>query len=572
MLLTILIITLACNPDSRSSTASAPSDAIQNDSGPRRVAPVRTPTPDPDAQTPEHGGILILANRGDPPVGFDTLRTSSIALNHVGGSLFGPGNLVRRCRANMFMICPDLATNWTAAPGFKEWTFTVRPDAFWHDGPPLTAEDIKFWLEIAAFGAEANGKRRASAYARGQLGMIERVEALPNNQLRVTLAERNAQFLEVLANPRLKIAHPRHLMEERLRSGELTLTPLAVGLVGTGPFRLEQYQPGTIVRVRRFERYWERDNGGRRLPYLDGIDFIIMPEPFAMDAAFRTGRIHGGARGRAHYLSVPRKEAYDRALGDQVTYAQVGGSTFRLAFNVLRPGPWEDARVRRAISLWIDKQAAIPVALGGFGWTSPGLGPENPFDKKLFLNWPKFDRGTLEERRAEAVRLMTEAGHAEGFTMGHVCRAISTERCLFLKDQLAGLGIDLRLDIVDEGRWNQARVSLGHDSQQGAGTPPTVPEAKESVYGRFSQNPDAYSKHEDTVIDDFFRQLRQALTLPQRVDIWRRLERYIFAEQAYIVPIAVRIEVIPYRTYVRGLVIPPEDDHTHTDFTTVWLD
>ena len=572
VLLTVLLVTVACGAGSRAGTPSVPSGAIQDESGAARAGPFPSPTPGFATQAPERGGVLVLANRSDPPAGFDTLRTSSIALIHIGGALFGPGNLVRRCRANMFMVCPDLATSWTAAPGFAEWTFTIRPDAYWHDGVPFTAEDAKFWFELAAFDTEATGTRRVSAYSRGLLGFIERVETLPNNQLRITLAERNAQFLEILANPRLKIAHPRHLMEQAIRDGEPSVTPLSVGLVGTGAYRLEQYKPTTSIRVRRFERYWERDAGGRRLPYLDGIDYVIIPEPFAMDAAFRTGRIDGGARGRAHYLDAPRKRAYDRAFGDQVTYAEVGGDTFRLAFNVLRPGPWQDARVRRAISLWIDKQAAIPVVLGGFGWTSPGLGPENPFDQKLFLNWPKFDRGTLEERRAEAVRLIAEAGFAEGFKMGHLCRSISVDRCVFLKDQLTGLGIELTLDVVDEGRWNEARISLGHDSQGGAGTPSPIPEGKEAVYGRFSQNPDAYSKHEDPVIGGLFRELRQALTLRQRVEIWRRFDHYLFAEQAYIVPIAVRIEVIPYRTYVRGLVIPPVDDHTHTDFATVWLE
>ena len=56
-------------------------------------------------------------------------------------------------------------------------------------------------------------------------------------------------------------------------------------------------------------------------------------------------------------------------------FAEMEGGNFRLAFNVLKPGPWQDPMVRRAIALWIDKQPAIASALGGFGWTSPDLGP-----------------------------------------------------------------------------------------------------------------------------------------------------------------------------------------------------
>jgi ABC-type transport system substrate-binding protein len=126
--------------------------------------------------------------------------------------------------------------------------------------------------------------------------------------------------------------------------------------------------------------------------------------------------------------------------------------------------------------------------------------------------------------------------------------------------------------MVDEGEWNRARTSLDYDTQQGRLTPSPIPEGTESVYGRYSKNPDAYAKHEDPKVDELYRRLREALTFDQRVLLWREIERYIFAEQAYIIPIAESINVVPYRTYVKGLVIPTEDGHTNTDFATVWLD
>ena len=105
------------------------------------LAPVSTPSASgvlPDGLGERYGGTLVLANRGDPPAGFDTLRTSSIALHHIAGALFGPGNLVMRCRENMYVICPYLATKWVASPGFTQWTFTIRDDVYWHDGTPFT--------------------------------------------------------------------------------------------------------------------------------------------------------------------------------------------------------------------------------------------------------------------------------------------------------------------------------------------------------------------------------------------------------------------------------------------------
>ena len=248
------------------------------------------------------------------------------------------------------------------------------------------------------------------------------------------------------------------------------------------------------------------------------------------------------------------------------------GINFRLAFNVLKAGPWQDPNVRRAIALWIDKQASIPLALGGFGWTSPDLGPPNIPIPRHFINWPKFDAGQLQQKRITAHQLLADAGYAEGFTMGHLCRGLNTAPCEFLKAQLSGLGINLRLQIVDEGEWNRARVSLDYDSQEGRLTPSPIPEGTESVYGRYSSSPDAYAKHDDARVDDLYRRLREALTFNQRVELWREIERYLFVEQTYVIPIAESINVVPYRTHVKGLVIPTEDAHTHTDFATVWLD
>jgi ABC-type transport system substrate-binding protein len=568
-------LAISCIGQSRPAVDMNPTDNSDpmdnNHSSPRATPSKLSDGSITDPSEDEYGKILVLANRGDPPAGFDTLRTSSIALHHVAGALYGPGNLVMRCRENMYLVCQYLASNWISNPGFTEWTFTIREDVYWHDGIPFTAEDAKFWFDLAYNATKTQNKIRAPAYFKGELGDIENVSVLDHNRLRITFTHPAPYFLDILANPRFKIAHPRHLMEPRIKLGEVSISPLDIGLVGLGPFEIERYEKGNVVHLRRFPGYWETGPKGTALPYLDGIDYVIMPEPFSMDVAFRTGRLDGGARGQAHHLTAERKEGYVRDLGEKVFFAEIDGGTFRLAFNVLKPGPWQDPQVRRAIGLWIDKQSAIPSALGGFGWTAPDLGPPNRLIPRHFLNWPKFDLGSLQEKRAEAKRLLLNAGYEDGFSMGHLCRAVSSTPCEFLKGQLSGLNIDLQLQMVDEGQWNRARISLDYDTQQGRLAPSPIPEGTESVYGRYSNNPDAYAKHEDPEIDDLYRRLRDALTLSHRIELWREIEKYLYTEQTYIIPIAESVNVVPYRTYVQGLVIPPEDKHTHTDFSTVWL-
>ena len=167
---------------------------------------------------------------------------------------------------------------------------------------------------------------------------------------------------------------------------------------------------------------------------------------------------------------------------------------------------------------------------------------------------------------------MVEAGYVGGFSMGHLCRAAQTPGCELLQAQLKGLGVDLRIQIIDEGEWNRARVSLDFDSQQGRLSVLPIPEGTEGVYGVYSQSPDSYAKHEDPRVSELYRLLREATLPERRLGIWRQLQEYIFVEQTYIVAISEAIYVAPYRSYVKGLVIPPEDGHSNTDFATVWID
>ena len=278
-----------------------------------------------------------------------------------------------------------------------------------------------------------------------------------------------------------------------------------VGWWARAPSALSENERGSVVSVSRFDRYWEQAEGDTPLPYLDGIDYVVMPDAFTMDVAFRTGRLDGGARGQGHYLTAERKDGYVRDLGSDVFFAEMEGGNFRLAFNVLKPGPWQDPMVRRAIALWIDQATGHSVRPGRLWLDVPRPGAAQHPHSKALHQLAQVRIGPLEEKRAEAQRLMAQAGYAEGFSMGHLCRALNTATCEFLKAQLAGLGIDLRLQLIEEGEWNRARLSLDYDSQQGRLTPSPIPEGTESVYGRYSRNPDAYAKHEDEEVDKLYR-------------------------------------------------------------------
>jgi peptide/nickel transport system substrate-binding protein len=241
-------------------------------------------------------------------------------------------------------------------------------------------------------------------------------------------------------------------------------------------------------------------------------------------------------------------------------------------------GPFTDVRLRKAVALWLDKQAAIDSVLGGFGYIYTIIAPDNPFVNRDFRTWPGFNPATREADRAEAKRLMAQAGYASGgfeFTMP--CRDNEMDRCDFISGQLAGLGIKITGRPLDFPSWSNA--TTGHyvaAYDRGAGTVPVhvIPETLEPELARYSVNSTVTRvRHEDKKIDEFFEKLRAgALDLQQRIKIYRELERYVLLEQAYQAPLFGEISVVPYRSYIKGMPIPAENLINGTDYATLWVE
>jgi peptide/nickel transport system substrate-binding protein len=497
----------------------------------------------------------------------------SYDLTSVSSNISGTANLVKACRDDVYKMCPALAESWQADADFTQWTFKIRENVLWHDGAPFTAEDAKFWLELAYFGAKVGDKVRATSWYKANLGDIKKVDVLSGNRLRVTLGQRTPQYLYTLAEPRQTIQHPRHLAQSRIEKGEVNLAPLDIGLIGTGAFKFHNWERGVRHQVRRFDKYWEKDEKGRQLPYLDGIDFAVMRDPSAFDAAFRTGRVEGAPRAGNFYLTPERKVGYDRDLGDRVWYAEIGNPVAGLSLNLLKPGPLQDVRVRKALFLWSDQDAFIQAIFGGFGFNGIILHPKNPIGTADFMTWPGLNPATKERDRAEARRLMAAAGYPNGFKMDILLPAPRwTFYGEFLNGHLKPLGIDMVLALKDEAGYSAARLNLDHDSEYGGTYGWVIPEATEADLTIYSISKASRVKHEDKKVDEYFRRLNNSVSLDERVKVWREFERYWFLEQAYSVPLGGRVSLIPYRSYVKGLIYPPERVQENLDFVTVWLD
>ena len=524
--------------------------------------PIPTPTASPD--DPKYGGIAILANRRDPP-GWDPMFTGTITLHNVSASIYSEGHLLRLCRDDVYKICPGLAESWDSNPDFTQWTFKIRDNVVWHDGKEFTAEDARWFLDLALNGA---GERKSASW-RSNLGAIEKLEVVDGTTLRITLGTPSQRYPSFMTNNSL--AHPKHLMQPEIDKGNATVGPNEVGYVATGPFIMNNYQKGSVVKLRRNPRYWEVDEKGRQLPFLDGINFPIISDQSAMFAAFRTGRLDGTARGSGYFANPEQRAPIERELGDKAWFANIPAYNKLIGINSRKP-PWNDVKVRQAVSLWLDRPSGIQAVHSGDGVMFSLFPPGSPLANPDFAEWPGWNPATKEADRQRAKELLAEAGYPDGFEVSIITRDRWVAFGEWLEGQLTpllGKG-NVTLDVVDNPTLSERRRAGDWEIDAPSGGAQVTPEDMQPYW--LTTNPNAKAQHDDTKVDEMFKTLANTPDGPERTRLARELEYYLVQEKVYAIPVWFELGTIAFRDYIKGMPVPPVCSSCSIDNATVWID
>ncbi|MDA1036361.1 MAG: ABC transporter substrate-binding protein, partial [Chloroflexi bacterium] len=380
-------------------------------------------------------------------------------------------------------------------------------------------------------------------------------------------------FDQLLGVDNQVFAHPRHLMQPEIDAGNVNVSPFDVGLIGTGPFMLESYQPGSVAKLRRFDKYYMSDEDGNQLPYLDGIDFFITPDPAGMDTAFRTGRLDATARGSGFQLTPERENAIIDTLGaDKVQVMKMAQSSFwALAFNVLKETPLQDLKVRQAIHLWLDRDELVELTFGGFGKVTGMFDPDTAWAVPGLMQTPGWSAATKEADRTQAKALLAEAGYPDGFEIGFMCRRQWGFVCEPIVGQLEELGISVSLDLVDDATRTSRTLEADYDMNM-AGPTVALPAQYASLVGSQANYPTGDTKHNDTKVDEFFTRLAAAITVAERSVISREMEQYMAVDMVYGAWLYTEDAHSVVRDYVKGVQVPVDNYRRNLDFATVWLD
>ena len=255
------------------------------------------------------------------------------------------------------MICPGFAESWKANDDFTEWTFTIRDGATWHDGVPFTAEDVRWWVDLFVNGTEVGGVMREPGVAKGQFGDFKSVEVLNGNQVRITLNSSDAFYLDSLALHRIPIFHARHVFEPAFQAGNLEAAPLELGNIAAGPVQVRKLRTGILYRVGALRRLLAagRPRESAPVPRRARVLHIRRPLGFPCGVPHRTTRRGSSRRQILRYPGTDSAIQGEPGRRGVLPGAVPAAAAPAWGFNTIAP-PFNDIRLREAISLWIDRQ------------------------------------------------------------------------------------------------------------------------------------------------------------------------------------------------------------------------
>ena len=409
------LLLAACGADTGAGPETAPTPTTAAPAPETPAAGVSpTPQPSPVAAGPVRGGELIFALSSDPP-NLDPHISTGTAARTVKLQLYN--GLLRYVEDGTFV--PDLAEAWQITEDGLEYTFPLKQNVQFHDGSPLTARDVE--ATVRRIRDESVGATR-----RVELANISEVTIVDDHTVRFTLQNPHAALLAYLALPECAILSSDFLA----RGGDPNTE-----VIGTGPFTFVSREPGVRIEVARNENYHHEG-----LPYLDRIIFIPYP-----DENTRMSAVRGGDAQMADY--VPWKDMSSVEQDPDLKLETAQNSAFMCVIYNVRQRPFDDPRVRVALSYAYDRKAIIDAAF--FGRAIPMTGGVIP-PQSWAYNQDLEGTYTYDPDRAK--RLLAEAGYPNGFSVTLLATSqygMHQSTAEVVQNNLQAIGIDCKLELYD---------------------------------------------------------------------------------------------------------------------------
>ena len=477
------------------------------------------------AQAPKRGGTLSL-RLWDPPhfdphltISYKTHITYTFTHSRLLKHKAGPG-----VQPGTFPIEGDLAESWTQ-PNETTYVFKLRKGVRWQNKPPvngreLTADDVLYSVERFR-----TIKGNANAY---MLASLDKVEAPDKYTVKFTLKEPYVWFLDMLANPMAVAIVAKECVE---KFGDLK-KPESV--IGTGPWMLDSYRPNvgfTLVR-----------NGGYFVagqPYIDRVECAVDEDNASRMAAFIAGKYDLGwefaaAINRTDWMQI--KDTLKRKRPNLKT-AEFPSNVAVKLFMRTDKAPFNDVRVRRAVSMALNRQGLID-AVG------EGVGVLNAAVPAALKDWAlpveQLGEGARYGRfdPAESRKLLAEGGYPRGFATALDFHSFGSTTLvdamqLVLKD-LKNVGIDAKVNQKEYGAF-VATTALGNFEGMAYGPATPFLEPDNYLYTLYYPgHPRNLGHVNDATVADLLNRQRRIQDVAKRRELIYEIQRYLATQQYYV--------------------------------------
>jgi peptide/nickel transport system substrate-binding protein len=320
------------------------------------------------------GGRLVVALRGEPKT-LNPLIAADARSREVIGAM--QADLIHINRATQ-LTEPSLAKSWKISPDGLVYTLVLRQGLKFSDGQPLDADDVLFTFRVL-LDENVHAPQRDLLIVGGKPITLRKVDAhTVVFQLAKTygVGERLFDGMAIL---------PRHLLEKPYQEGKLgqtgSLATTADQWAGLGPFRLKEYVAGQRLVLQRNPYYWKSDAEGNRLPYLDELVFLFVPNADAQVLKFQSGETDMISQLGAENFSVLSRQQRGYTMTDagpgleyNFLFFNLNDAGEKTSPEVQRKQKWfREVKFRQAVSAAADREAIVRLVYQGRGAALWGL-------------------------------------------------------------------------------------------------------------------------------------------------------------------------------------------------------
>lgn len=393
------------------------------------LSPLVIPTASAAAHNVQSSGGTVTLGQKDPVASLDpsnpggTLTAQEIFRHIYDGLVIFDENLEPQ---------PLLARSWTVSEDELEWTFELQEGVKFHDGTDLNSEAVKHHFDRILNIEEASS-------IKSLFTEIEEIRTPDPATIVFRTRQPFGPFLNYLAHGGAGIVSPAAVEEW---GDDYPLHP-----VGAGPYQLEEFIPGESATLTRFEDYW----GGT--PTLDQINFRTIPEDGARAAALEVGELDA-----AIPIAIDNVEQLENADGVVVEPKPVITMMY-IGFN-LSKAPFDDLRVRQALSMAIDREAIVESLLGGFATVADSPMAQDTFG---YAPSPTYDYDPDQARALlDEAGWVSESGGVRQKDGTPLSFRLWTPQDLYIKDViiaqaaqsfLTDVGAEVELERVEAANW-----------------------------------------------------------------------------------------------------------------------